>query len=183
MYPTQKIKMPKDLAGHKNGQLPDELLGPVPGGKLHKTAVRSYKHMLNAAKAAGVELKPTSSVDTYRPYKIQYDAFMQRYSPKPTDDTRGITRTFQGDTWYLKKGYAPCAAPDPTGVKGSNHGWGLAVDFANASGKTFTWLTRNANRFGWYIGTGDPASAGFESWHWEYVLGNVWEPPTETVTP
>ena len=99
MYPTQKIKLPKDLAGHKNGQLPDELLAPVPGGKLHKCAVRSYKHMLNAAKAAGVELKPTSTVDTYRPYSVQYNAFMQRYSPKPTDDTRGITRTFDGKTW------------------------------------------------------------------------------------
>ena len=77
--PTQKIKLPKDLAGHKNGQLPDELLAPVPGGKLHKCAVRSYKHMLNAAKAAGVELKPTSTVDTYRPYSVQYNAFMQRY--------------------------------------------------------------------------------------------------------
>jgi len=168
MYTTMKIKMPKDLTGHKNGQLPDELLAPVPGGKLHKSAVRSYKHMLNAAKAAGIELKPTSSVDTYRPYSIQYNAFMQRYSPKPTDDTRGITRTFEGATWYLKKGMAPCAAPDPTGVKGSNHGWGLAV---------------NANRFGWYIGTGDPSKPGFESWHWEYVLGNVWAPPAETVTP
>ena len=172
MYPTQKIKMPKDLANHKNGQLPDELLAPMLGGQLHKTAVRSYKHMLNAAKAAGVELKPTSAVDTYRPYKIQYDVFMQRYSPKPTDDTRGITRTFDNKTWYLKKGMAPCSSPG-----NSNHGWGLAVDFANASGKTFIWLTRNANRFGWYLGTGDPASAGFESWHWEYVLGNVWAPP------
>ena len=28
---------------------------------------------------------------------------------------------------------------------------------------------------------GDPAKPGFESWHWEYVLGNVWSPPTETV--
>jgi len=111
MYPTQKIKMPKDLAGHKNGQLPDELLGPVPGGKLHTCAVRSYKHMLNAAKADGITLKPTSTVDTYRPYSVQYNAFMQRYSPKPTDDTRGITRTFEGATWYLKKGMAPCAAP------------------------------------------------------------------------
>jgi LAS superfamily LD-carboxypeptidase LdcB len=182
MYKTQKIRLPKDLAGHKNGQLPPELLKLVPGGQLHNVAVKSYKHMLNAAKADGVTLKPTSTVDTYRPYSVQYNAFMQRYSPKPTGDTRGITRTFQGKTWYLKKGFAPSATPDPTGVKGSNHGWGLAVDFANCTGKTFQWLIKNANRFGWYIGTGDPAKPGFESWHWEYVLGNPWTPPAKTVT-
>ena len=44
-------------------------------------------------------------------------------------------------------------------------------------------VLKNANRFGWYIGTGDPSKPGFESWHWEYVLGNVWAPPAETVTP
>ncbi len=49
----------------------------------------------------------------------------------------------------------------------------IAEDFANCSGKTFNWLIKNANRFGWYIGTGDPSKPGFESWHWEYVLGNV----------
>lgn len=172
MYSTQKIRMPADLLNQKNGQLPAELLGAVPGGQLHTSAVRSYKHMLNAAKADGVTLAPTSSVDTYRPYKVCYDAFMQRYSPTPTADTRGITRTFEGKTWYLKKGMAPCSSPG-----NSNHGWGLAVDFANATGKTFQWLVKNANRFGWYIGTGDPSKPGFESWHWEYVLGNVWAPP------
>ena len=176
MYPTQKVKMPKDLAGIKNGQLPPDLLKLVPGGQLHNAAVKSYKHMLNAAKADGVTLKPTSVADTYRPYNVQYNAFMERYSPKPTGDTRGITRQWDGKTWYLKKGYAPSASPGF-----SNHGWGLAVDFANCTGKTFQWLTKNGNRFGWYIGTGDPAKPGFESWHWEYVLGNPWTPP-QTVT-
>lgn len=169
IHKTKTIIKPADLAGKQNGQLPATLLKPIPGGQLHKNAVAGYNAMRAAAAKAGITLQPTSSADTYRSLAIQEAAFFQRYSPRPTTST--VTRTYRGQTYWLKKGYAPSASPGM-----SNHGWGLAVDIASASGKRFTWLIANANKYGFYIGVGDSTSPNFEPWHWEYVLGKPYAP-------
>ena len=164
IYKTKTIIKPADLAGKQNGQLPDNLLTAITGGQLHKNAAPAYTAMKTAAAKTGITIKPTSSADTYRLLAIQEQAFFTRYSPKPTTST--VTRTYRGQTYWLKKGYAPSASPGT-----SNHGWGLAIDIANATGKTFTWLVNNANKYGFYIGVADSTSPNFEPWHWEYVLG------------
>jgi len=78
----------------------------------------------------------------------------------------------------LKPGQAPCSTP-----RNSNHGLGIAIDVANASGKIFDWMIANASTYGWYLQTGDPKKPGFESWHWQYTLGKVWTDPNETAAP
>ena len=55
--------------------------------------------MIEAAKADGLELKPTSSADTYRTYESQLAAFKQRYTTTPNANA---TRTFEGKKWYKK---------------------------------------------------------------------------------
>ena len=172
IYKTKTIIKPADLAGKQNGLLPATLLGTIAGGRLHKNAVAGWQAMCVAAAKAGIVLDPTSSADTYRTLAIQEAAFFQRYSAKPTGST--VTRTYRGQTYWLKKGYAPSASPGT-----SNHGWGLAVDIANASGKRFTWLIANANKYGFYIGVGDSTSPNFEPWHWEYVLGKPYTAPAK----
>ena len=169
IYKTKVIVKPANLAGKQNGLLPDKLLADIPGGRLHKNAVAGYKAMCAAALKAGVTLEPTSSADTYRLLSIQERAFFQRYSSKPTKSK--VTRTYRGQTYWLKKGYAPSATPGT-----SNHGWGLAVDIANASGKRFQWLVKNANKYGWYMAVADSTNPNFESWHWQYVLGKPYVP-------
>ena len=58
------VKQPKDLKGIAPGKLPESLLRPaVGGGKLHWLANAAWGAMVAAAKADGVELKPTSSSD------------------------------------------------------------------------------------------------------------------------
>jgi hypothetical protein len=68
-------------------------------GKLHWAAAYAWLAMCEAAKAEGVELKPTSSADTYRTYESQLAAFKQRYTTTPNGNA---TRTFEGKKWYKK---------------------------------------------------------------------------------
>jgi LAS superfamily LD-carboxypeptidase LdcB len=97
--------------------------------------------------------------------------FNERYAASPTGRTPQVTRTYKGKTWYLKKGVAPAGTPGT-----SNHGWGLAIDVANASGKRLDWLlgdgfaTSNALKFGFSWEVKDGANA--EAWHIRYVCGD-----------
>jgi len=68
-------------------------------GKLHWAAAYAWLAMCEAAKAEGVELKPTSAADTYRTYESQLAAFKQRYTTTPNGNA---TRTFEGKKWYKK---------------------------------------------------------------------------------
>ena len=56
------VKLPADLKGIEPGKLPAHLLKPIEaGGKMHWLAAAAYNAMDEAAKAEGVELKPTSA--------------------------------------------------------------------------------------------------------------------------
>lgn len=154
--------MPADLKGLKAGKLPDALLRKIEGGgRLHHLAANAYEAMDAKAKADGVEMKPTSAGDTYRDYELQKRGFLQRYQLQPTQT--GKTRTFENKTWYLKKGFAPLAAPGS-----SNHNWGLACDIANANGKLLDWMIANIKDFGWSWEV-----VPEEPWHIRYVTGDA----------
>jgi len=161
------VVLPKDLKGIEPGKLPANLLKAVPGGgKMHWIAAAAWTAMVEKAKAAGVELKPTSSGDTYREYEFQKRGFLSRYQLKPIPGQS--TKTFEGKTWYLKKGMAMLATPGK-----SQHNLGLAVDVHSASEpKRINWLIANVKEFGfsWEVVPSEP-------WHIRYVCGdNV--PPT-----
>ena len=177
IYPHMKLVVPSALKAHKNGQLPANLLAKVKtGGQMHAPAAVQFDKMYDAALAAGFKLK---NVGDYRSFEGQLSMFMDRYV---TEDTgTGVTRKYEGKTWYLKKGKAPSAAPDPTGLKGSNHGWGLAIDLGydvngkltSMGGKCFEWMCANAPKYGFYLQGSDPKSKEFEAWHWQYCLGDA----------
>lgn len=156
------VVLPKDLKGIEPGKLPANLLKAVPGGgKMHWIAASAWSAMVEKAKAAGVELKPTSSGDTYRSYDSQKAGFLQRYQ---TEAIAGAsTKTFEGKTWYLKKGMAMLATPGK-----SQHNLGLAVDVHSASEpKRLNWLIANVKEFGfsWEVVPSEP-------WHLRYVCGD-----------
>jgi len=163
--------MPSDLAGAKNGNLNPAVLRDIkaPNGKMHRLAATAWNAMQLAAYFDHVELK---HVGAYRPLDRQLAMFNERYSTSPTGRTPQVTRTYQGKTWYLKKGVAPAGSPGT-----SNHGWGLAIDVASASGKRLDWLlgdgfaTSNALKFGFSWEVKDGANA--EAWHIRYVCGDT----------
>lgn len=157
------VKLPADLKGVEPGKLPANLLkAAAGGGKLHHRACDAWNAMVEAAAAEGVVLKPTSSGDTYREYELQKKGFLQRYSLQDTGT--GKTKTFEGKTWYLKKGMATLATPGK-----SQHNLGLAVDVHSAAEpKRLNWLIANVKKFGfsWEVVPEEP-------WHLRYVCGDV----------
>ena len=176
-YPFIKLVVPTALKKYKNGQLDPSVLASVKtGGKMYAPVAAEFNKMYDAALAAGFKLK---NVGDYRSFEGQLSMFMDRYV---TEDTgTGVKRQYDGKTWYLKKGKAPSAAPDPTGLKGSNHGWGLAIDLGydvngkltSMGGKCFEWMCANAPKYGFYLQGSDPKSKEFEAWHWQYALGDA----------
>lgn len=156
------IKMPADLKGVTPGKLPEELLRKVPtGGKLHWRAADAWNAMVAKAKADGLELKPTSAGDVYRTYESQLAGFKQRYVLEPI--VGASTKTFEGKTWYLKKGMAMLATPGK-----SNHNLGIAIDVSSAGeAKRLTWLIENVKDFGfsWEVFPSEP-------WHLRLVTGD-----------
>ena len=88
-------------------------------------------------------------------------------------DTKRVKRVYNGETWLLRNGFAPCSSPQK-----SNHGYGLAIDIgvmhkgklvALASHrKALRWLCANAPTYGFYLQSDDPKSREFEAWHWQY---------------
>ena len=156
--PIKPVTLPKDLHNQENGKLDPSLLTPIEGGQMHHLAAKHWEALVYAAKKAGLILKPTSALDTYRPYSAQLTTFFKRY-----DNTKRNTRmeVFQGKKWWLKPGVAGAAVPGT-----SNHGWGLAVDIANVNGKTLEWLLQHADDYGF---SWEDQS---EAWHIRYYKGD-----------
>ena len=156
------VVLPKDIKNETPGKLPAHLLTPAAGGgKMHWIACAAWNAMVQKAKAEGVVLKPTSSGDTYREYEFQKRGFLTRYQLKPIPGQS--TKTFEGKTWYLKKGMAMLATPGK-----SQHNLGLAVDVHSASEpKRLNWLIANVKEFGfsWEVVPSEP-------WHIRYVCGD-----------
>lgn len=178
-YPFVKLVVPTALKAYKNGQLPASLLAKVKtGGQMYAPVAEQFNKMYDAALAAGFKLK---NVGDYRSFQGQLNMFMDRYTTTDTGRVPQVTRKYEGKTWYLKKGKAPSAAPDPTGLKGSNHGWGLAIDLGyDVNGKLTSmggacgdWMCANAPKWGFYLQGSDPKSKEFELWHWQYALGDA----------
>lgn len=156
------VKQPADLKGVEPGKLPESLLRPVKGGKLHWLAAAAWEAMVDAAKKDGVELKPVSAGDTYRSFDSQLAVFLQRYQKEPI--AGASTRTFQGKKWYKKSPkLASLAAPGT-----SQHNTGLAVDVHTAGEpKRLKWLIANVRTFGfsWEVVPEEP-------WHLRYTEGD-----------
>jgi hypothetical protein len=170
-YPYKKLVLPTALKSQVNGKLEAGLLAKISiGGHMWTGAARAFNAMNKKAVADGIKL---INIGDYRSYQGQLAMFKDRYALEDGGRVPQITRTFGGKTWYLKKGKSPSAAPDPTGKKGSNHGWGLAIDLNVTNGKVAEWLCANAPTYGFYLQGDDPKSGEFELWHWQYVLGDV----------
>lgn len=142
------------------------------GGKLEKCAAAAFEEMAVAAKADGIILKATSAGDTLRSISQQEAGFRSRYQKAPI--ANASTKTWNGETWYLKPGMAMLATPydDPADAKarGSRHLYGIAIDIKDAHGATLQWLLANEVRFGFsHEVLGDANGKGAEPWHIRYT--------------
>ena len=155
------VVYPTAINGLNNGLIDQDCLHEIDGGvgKLLAPAHRAWNAMKAAALADGIVLQPTSSADCYRSYDVQVRTFEARYTTQPLPGRP--TRTWDGVTYWQQPGTAAAAVPGT-----SNHGWGLAVDVANASGDLLDWLAENCRRYGW------SHELQSEPWHVRYVDGD-----------
>ena len=163
-FPVRPIVMPTDLAHAMNGLLNTSVLrkvGPT-SGQLHHSAATAWNCLQLAAFFDKITL---DHVGAYRTLGQQSTLFKQRYSLTPQG--RNITRKLNGQTYYLRDGFAPSSTPGK-----SNHGWGLAIDVASASGDRLAWLLAgNAEKFGWFWEVKNGPQA--EPWHLNFVCGDA----------
>lgn len=172
-YPVLPIILPRDLEGQPNGKLNPLLLRQLKGtkGAMHHAAATAFNCLQLEAMFAGIDLQSTSTADTYRSLERQEATFRDRYSATPTGRIPPVTRRWNGRLWWLKRGKAPSAAPGT-----SNHGLGLAIDIAGASGSRLAWMLGPnpflspvlKYGFSWEVESGPNA----EAWHIRYVCGD-----------
>jgi LAS superfamily LD-carboxypeptidase LdcB len=152
-------------AAYKNGEIPDTKLRTIlnestynlpavnqsDGGRvrLFTDASLALDKLLAAATKANVKLRINSA---YRTYKDQVRVWKGN-----------CTNAIGTGKCIPKKGQGPAAIPGT-----SNHGFGLAVDLANNSGKKlstsmseYDWVAENGPGFGF-------KRIASEAWHWEY---------------
>lgn len=165
------MTLPECLKNQKNGQLPESLLVPCGIGsfKMLQPAARAMRALVAAANAAGFNVHATG---TYRSFAAQQTLFFARYSDTPIEGRP--TKSYKNKTWWLKPKMAMAAVPGT-----SNHGWGLAVDFAekkadgsivSVSPRFVSWLCNNAKTYGF------SAEDQSEVWHWRHVAGDKLTP-------
>lgn len=171
-YPYKKLVLPKELTKVENGKLNPKVLNKVKcGGIMFHTAAVKFNEMYDAAVKDGVKFK---NVGDYRSAEAQLKLFKERYRlAEDRDwkdkkkgillDTDRVKRVYNGETWLLRNGFAPCSTPQK-----SNHGYGLAIDLDVTNKKTLEWLCANAPDFGFFLQSSDPSSREFEAWHWQY---------------
>lgn len=200
------LSRPTSLKPGTNGKLGPTQLVPqyFPGygwNSLYPTAKRAYEVLAVLVKAETGKTISVTPGGGYRPFLRQEQAFFQRmvtWLGIALATVPWITRTYQKTRYYLKRGYAPVAAPEwydaDTGrwYGGSNHGWGLAVDLSIWNGSQHlsivsdraVWaaVTKHAESLGWswegvqVPGNWAPGMAwpkGWEPWHLRYVLADV----------
>lgn len=156
--PVTPLTLPHDLEGQQNGQIDPALLVLFGMGnfKLHHLAARAMRAMLAASGYAA------GTTGTYRTYLQQVALFKERYTTivQPGQPSK----VWNGVTYWKKPGVATAAVPGT-----SNHGLGLAIDFAtNTPGylNFVNWLINNAITYGY------SAETQSENWHWRYVAGD-----------
>jgi len=160
-YPYKKLVVPTALQGVPNGKLSGKILRPVKcGGQMYVEAAEAFDRMYDQATQSGIKLR---NVGDYRSFDAQLGLFKQRYALEDLGRKPQVTRTYEGKTWYLKPGMAPCSTPGK-----SNHGLGLAIDLDVTTAKVLDWLCANAPTYGFYLQSDDPSSPEFEAWHWQY---------------
>jgi LAS superfamily LD-carboxypeptidase LdcB len=166
--PVAKVVMPSCLKGQENGKLNQSLLVPCGIGKFQmvEPAARAMKALVAAAAERGIVVRATG---TYRTYAQQEALFRARYTLETLPGRP--TKRWNGKVWYQRPNTAMAATPGT-----SNHGLGLAIDFAeerdgrppveSVSDRFVRWLIKNAATYGF------SAELQSEPWHWRYVAGD-----------
>lgn len=165
---VRPITKPSSIAGLANGQFPADKLHPIyehgdptrtVTGRLCPEAARAWNAMAAHAWRDGLDLRPVSPNDSYRPLEVQQGLFARRYT---TTDQGNGSRVCSGRRWWKRRNVATAACPGT-----SNHGWALAVDQHSVTDE-LAWLEEHAWTYGfaWELVPEEP-------WHIRYCTGDA----------
>lgn len=155
--------LPKGIGWRDNGRMPAHLMKQIYcGGLLYTNAQRAWNAMVHYASEDNIFLNLNSPVNAYRSIDLQRKIFLQSYTLDMIPDAPRME--FESQSWYLKNGHSFAQIPGK-----SAHGFGLAVDIANAvtSKAVSGWLPVNAKYFGWFH------EYECEPWHLVYSLAEA----------
>lgn len=161
-----------ELAGIRNGFMPDTRLMDVSNCTLDRDAAYTLALMLESAAVDGVGLDPG---DCYRTFDQQQAAYEAR-CPFVSQDITVFDPATGESTLVGRTSERECSGPPIAEAGKSNHGWGRAVDFTSngrstidCNDRAFTWLNANAAKFGWvHPGWATCGRSTSEPWHWEW---------------
>ena len=177
--PASSVVIPDGFEKYRETGLPASHLTKTSiGGQLWTECAIYFENMAEAARAEGITF---ANIGAYRSPKDVVKMFLDRYSKVDQGRKPQITRTYKGETWYLKPGMAPSASPE----RGSPHQWGVAIDLGQRvrgaivplTEKARVWLCANGPTYGFTLQSlpfKDDGSANpeHEWWHWQ------WSDPT-----
>lgn len=179
-YPVIAVTLPTSTGTLVNGKLTPCQLTPMwfPGWdylSLHPNAKRAFEALFVGVLAEfNIRLTASSPGDAYRSLQLQETVFFQRYTDTylPLRNVKEDQRTYQGKTWYKRKGVAAVSSPGR-----SNHGLGIALDVAIWNGSKAVGITSNAAVFNWILAHAHEYGLSWESqsepWHLRYVCGDA----------
>jgi len=140
-----------------NGQLPDTILKEINNPQQYKGANQSDEGRIRLYPEVTDNLNQLLTSATSQNIILKINSAYRTYE----DQLRVINQYGQG--------VAACPGT-------SNHGFGLAVDFANINGgrikpgmKEYDWIKENAPKFGFNRLPWGNKGENWESWHWEYT--------------
>ncbi len=151
-FPVRPLRLPADLTGSMNGELEENLLTPIRGGRLFHLAAKQWNRMRLAALSAGLILLPVSDSDTYQSLEIQKDLFISRFDSVDYEAANSVK--WNGGVWTLKSEAQVTSIPGE-----SMHGLGLAINVSlDRGGRVLAWLRKYADQYGFcWMSLGGPS--------------------------
>lgn len=157
---------------YPNGEIPlSDLVMTTAGVRLRSDAAASYERL---SKEFNKVHGPMYVSDGYRARNdggnfSQEAIFLDRYRPQASGNG-----PFNDVRWYNGKRYVRHKSAAAAVPGTSNHGWGVAADFASGINASFTspqyrWMAQNGPSHGW---TNTEGRGINEPWHWVYNPAN-----------
>jgi LAS superfamily LD-carboxypeptidase LdcB len=152
-------------AAYKNGEIPENKLRTILNeAKYNFPAVnKSDGGRVRLFTDASLALDSLLAAATHDNVKLRINSAYRTYTDQVRVWTANCSNAVGTGRCIRRKGKNLTSIPGS-----SNHGFGLAADFANNSGKQlnesmseYEWMAENASRFGF-------KRIASEAWHWEY---------------
>ena len=143
---------------YKNGQLPEDKLRTINFESKYKGDIQSDGGRIRLYPKASIALDQLLEAAEKDKIKFKINSGYRTYA----------------DQERVRRDYPKTSAPAGT----SNHGYGLAVDFANPglsaakpTSDGYKWLIKNAGKYGFArLPYAKKHPESWESWHWEYQI-------------